>query len=363
MSLSALDSVSDALEATKRFLLPFDRARWFRLAVVMLFVGGAGASFPNVPTGGFGDFTGTDTTTGPGDPGTAPGVDAGAVTPEVTPALVAFLVGLVLVVVALALLWAVASATMEFVFVRSLGREHVRLWTDFKRNWRRGVRLFLFRAGVWLLTAGVVLVPLLALGVALGGWPVGQWATGALLGFVLLAVPLFLVALVVAGTVVGFTNMFVVPVMLTEGRGVLAGWRRFRPTLTGAWKEYLVYLVVSILLSFAVGIAAGFLILLVFVVVAIPFAVVGIPLVLVLGLGGLGGVVALVLGLMFVVIVFVATLLVRVPFQTFLRYYALFVLGDTDTDLDVIPDARAAVRADGGDGGGDERRVDDDDRP
>jgi hypothetical protein len=349
MSLSALDSVTDALEATRRFLLPFDRARWFRLAVVMLFVGGAGASFPNVPFGGFGDFTGTDRTTGPGDPGTAPGADPGALAPEVTPALVAFLVGLVVVVVALAVLWAVAGATMEFVFVQSLSRERVRLWTYFTRNWRRGVRLFLFRAGVWLLTAAVVLVPLLALGVALGGWPVVHWASGTLLALLLLAIPLFLVGLVVAGIVVGFTNVFVVPVMLAEERGVVAGWRRFWPTLTGAWKEYLVYLVVSLLLSVAVGIAAGFLLLLVLVVVAIPFAVVGIPLVLVLGLGGLGGVVALVLALVFVVVVFVATLLVRVPFRTFLRYYGLFVLGDTDPDFDVIPDARAAVRTDADD--------------
>jgi hypothetical protein len=91
--------------------------------------------------------------------------------------------------------------------------------------------------------------------------------------------------------------------------------------------------------------------LLILVVIGIPFAVVGIPLVFVLGLGGVGGLVALVLGLMYVVVVFVVTLLVRVPFQTFLRYYALFVLGDTNPDFDVIPDARAAVRADGGDDG------------
>jgi hypothetical protein len=349
MALSALDAVSDAFEATKRFLLPLDRARWFRLAVIMLFVTGVGASFPNVPTGGFG--TPTEPPPDSGATGTAAGSDLGAVTPDITPLLLLFLVGVVLFVAAIAILWAVTGAIMEFVFVESLSSERVRLWTYVRRHWRRGVRLFLFRVGVWLVLAGIVLIPLAILGVALGGWPLGQWGSATAIGLILLAVPLFLASLLASGLVLGFTNMFVVPVMLAEEHGVIAGWRRLWPTLTGAWKEYLVYLVVSVLLGFAIGIAAGFLMLLILVVIGIPFAVVGIPLVFVLGLGGVGGLVALVLGLMYVVVVFVVTLLVRVPFQTFLRYYALFVLGDTNPDFDVIPDARAAVRADGGDDG------------
>jgi hypothetical protein len=32
-----------------------------------------------------------------------------------------------------------------------------------------------------------------------------------------------------------------------------------------------------------------------------------------------------------------------VPLQTFLRYYALLVLGDVAPEFDVIPDTRAAI--------------------
>jgi hypothetical protein len=42
--------------------------------------------------------------------------------------------------------------------------------------------------------------------------------------------------------------------------------------------------------------------------------------------------------------------LVQVPVVTYFRYYALLVLGDTDADLDLIPERRRAVRA--GSGGG-----------
>jgi hypothetical protein len=350
MSLAALDAVDDAIEATKRFLIPFDRARWFRLAVIMLFIAGAGGSFPQFPTGGFGGDTGeTDPGTGaePGDPSVP--------SPELTGELLVFIVALVAFVLAVVLLWSIVSATMEFVFVEALNREEVRLWTPLKRHVWRGVRLFVFRVGLWLLAATLVGGVLLAAGFALGGSP-SAWDAGVALGLLLLAIPLFLVVALVLGTTIGFTNMFVVPVMYQEERGVLSGWRRFWPTLRNNLKEYLVYLVVGFLLGIAIGIASGFLTLIVVLVIGIPFAVVAVPAFLLFGFGGAGAIVLVVLGLAFFVVVFVALLLVKVPFQTFLRYYALFVLGDTNPEFDVIPDARRAVRTDGGDdesGGGD----------
>jgi len=349
MSLSALDSVGDAIEATKRFLTPFDRARWFRLAVVMFFVGGAGLSLPQVPPGGFGDGTGGPST----DPGAGGGVDPGTVTPELTTALLVFLVVFALLVVTIALLWQVAGATMEFVFVESLGREEVKLRTYFLDHWRRGVRLFVFRVGVQFLTVATVGGVVLALAVALGGWPPTGWGAGTAITLALVGIPVVLVAVFVLGNVLGFTTVFVVPVMLREERGVIGAWRRFWPTLVGNWKEYLAYVFVAFLLGIGVGFATGFLTLLAALVFGIPFAVVAIPVALVFGLGSLGGLVALVLGLAFVVLVFVATLLIGVPFGTFQRYYALFVLGDTNPEFDVIPDARAAVRTDGGTGADD----------
>jgi len=173
----------------------------------------------------------------------------------------------------------------------------------------------------------------------------------ALLGLLAVAIPVLLLAVAVVGTFLGFTNMFVVPVMLVEERGVISAWRRFWGTLTADWKEYLVYLVVSILLGIGVGIASGFLTLIVVLVLAIPFAVAGLPLLFAFDANAIVGSVLLVLGLVYALLVFVSLLLIKVPFQTFLRYYALLVLGDTNPEFDVVPDARRAVRADGsGDG-------------
>ena len=153
---------------------------------------------------------------------------------------------------------------------------------------------------------------------------------------VLVAVLAFSIVAVVNGLVLWFTRMFVVPVMLLEERGVLSAWRRFWPTLTGEPAEYAVYAVVGFLLGIVVGIPATIVTVLAVAALAIPFAVVGTPL-------------ALLFVLAFVAVAFVAVLLVKVPVQVFLRYYALFVLGDTNPAFDAVPDARAAVRTDGGD--------------
>ena len=342
MSLAALSDVEDAIEATKRLLTPFDRVRWFRLAVVMFFVGGAGFPFPSLPTGGS-DFGGGPE---PGEP--APGGPPPEITPQITSELIALAVGVLLVGVALFLLYSVLAATMEFVFVGSLRDEEVRIRRNVKRHWRKGLRLFGFRFGVWLLTVGVSGLGLLGVGTAMSGWPPTPWSDGAILAVALLAIPLFVLVALVVGTFLGFTTMFVVPVMLREERGVIGGWRRFWPTLQRGWKEFLAYLVVSFLLSIAVGIAVSFLTVLLAVAIAVPFLIVGVPLGLVLGLSDAGGLVIVVLVFAYALLVFIGALLVQVPFQTFLRYYALLVLGDVNDDFDLVPDARAAVRTDGG---------------
>jgi len=342
MSLAALSDVEDAIEATKRLLTPFDRVRWFRLAVVMFFVGGVGFSFPGLPTGGS-DFGGGPE---PGEP--APGGPSPEITPQITSELIALAVGVLLVGVALFLLYSVLAATMEFVFVGSLRDEEVRIRRNVKRHWRKGLRLFGFRFGVWLLTFGVSGLGLLGVGTAMSGWPPTLWSDGAIVAVALLAIPLFVLVALVVGTFLGFTTMFVVPVMLREERGVIGGWRRFWPTLRRGWKEFLAYLVVSFLLSIAVGIAVSFLTVLLAVAIAVPFLIVGVPLGLVLGLSNVIGLVIVVLVFAYALLVFIGALLVQVPFQTFLRYYALLVLGDVNDDFDLVSDARAAVRTDGG---------------
>jgi hypothetical protein len=264
---------------------------------------------------------------------------------EALPALggpeLAVVAAVVAVVVAVVLLFALVGAVMEFVLVESLRRETVqvrRYWGD---HWRRGLSLFAFRLVVGVVTLGAVaLLLLVAVGPLLLGIPAGSLLVAVV------AVPLLVVVAVVGGLVNGFTTVFVVPVMLVEECGLRAGWRRFWPTLTAHWKQYAVYAVLGFVLQFAVGVLTGLGTLLAAVAVGVPLALVGVAGAALASVAGPVGWALVALAVVLFVLALVAVaLLLGVPAKTYLRYYALFVLGDTNDAFDPIPERRRQTRA------------------
>lgn len=355
MALYAVDSIDDAIDATKRFLLPFDWSQWLRLAVVVLFIGGGGGSglnaITNIPqfASEFGD-SGTGSggfeltaTLGTLDPGML--VQTGPPAPDSLPmaglslaVILVFVAVFLLVVLALA----VISSTMEFVFVESLASEEIHVRRYFKRNFGNGVRLFLFR-----LLYGIVSVLLLVIvgaGLAfLVMGPPSQWSVEGALGALLLLVPLLLVYAIVDGNIRGFTTVFVVPIMIHEDRGVLSSWARLWGSIKAEWKQYLAYAFFGFVLALGVGLIATFALIPVVIVLGIPVAILAFA---AMAIGGTASAVLLwIIGAVALVLFFVAVLLIQVPLQAFLRYYALLVLGDVREEFDLIPEVRADVRS------------------
>jgi hypothetical protein len=332
MTLSAVQSLEDAVAATRAFLWPVDRRRWIRLVLVTFFVGGVGGFNPL----SFGQSTGGANTPPVSD---TPGVPTSGGLPSVGGAELA-VVAAVLIVLALGVLgFLFVGSVMEFVFVESLRRETVRIRRYWRVRWRQGLRLFGFRALVGVVTFGtvavlgaVVLVP----GV-LGGTPLLS------VGLLVVFVPLFVLLVLVVGVVNGFTTMFVVPVMISEDRRVLSGWRRFWPTLRGNVTEYAVYAVAAFVLQLAGGILVGLLTLLGALGLAIPFgllALLGVGLLTVVEAAGFVVIVVAVGLFGLSAVVLAAT--VAMPVKTFLRFYALFVLGATNEAFDLVPERRDA---------------------
>ncbi|WP_435117979.1 DUF7544 domain-containing protein [Halolamina sp. C58] len=331
MTLSALENVDDALDATRSFLWPFDLGRWLKLAFVVFFLGGTGAVNP-VQFGGGSPPSGT-----PNEPGQLPSYSeiVNALTPTEW-AIVGAIVGAILL---LGLILGLVGAVMEFVFVESLRRERVSIREYWSDRWRQGVRLFGFRLVVGLLSlaiAGGAIVAAL--------WPLvtgGQFSVAVLLA----AIGVALVVAMVSGLLTGFTTQFVVPVMVAEDRSVLGAWKRFWPTMVGEWKEYLAYAVLRIVLSIAVGILTGVVTGVGLLVLAIPLVVLGIAGGVLLSVSEIvGGAVLVFVVVLFVVATIVLSLLVAVPVQTYLRYYALLVLGDTEDAFDLVAERRRAIR-------------------
>ncbi|PSP94703.1 hypothetical protein BRC91_04855 [Halobacteriales archaeon QS_4_62_28] len=342
MSYAALDNIDDAIDATKRFLLPFDLATWLRLAVVMFFVagggGGAASYAQNAPqfADGFGDSGG-----GPG--GGLDGVSGG----EIVSGLPDASVGVAIVVLlALVLLVALAlfflSPIMEFVFVQSLFEEQVHVRRYFSQNVGNGLRLLAFQLVITLvglvLFGGLFLLVVLLLG---SGTDLGAAAAGLFV----FAIPLFFLYAIVAGTIQGFTRVFVVPIMLAEDRGLLSAWGRLWNALTGNIGEFLVYLVVSVVLGIGIGIVGSFASLFALLIIGIPLGAVAFGVFAIAG-GGVVSIAAIaVLGLLFLALFLLVVNLVQAPLQSFLRYYAMLVLGAIDPDLDPIPEIRASVES------------------
>lgn len=334
MALYALDSIDDAFDATREFLFPFERGRWLRLVLIVLFTGGLGSGF-NFQTSGF-DVPAPS----PSGPTDAPALDPGS--------LVAILLVVAALIVVLALAFVLVGSVMELVFVESLRSGEVSIRRYFRRYWRSGLRLFAFRLVFGLLTLEIVAIPFVVVFFALSGGDAPGFA--AIFSAILLLIALLFIVIAIAGLINGFTTVFVVPIMLVEGRGVLSAWRRFWPTLRGQWKQYAGYVFIELGLSIVAGITVLFVSLLALLFVGIPFALLAGLTLFVLGrfanLSTAGIVVLGLLGVVFGLLMLVALLAIQVPIQTYFRFYALFVLGDTNDAFDLILDRRAAIRSD-----------------
>lgn len=326
MTWHATDVLDDAYSATKALLLPFSIARWVVLAVVVFFVGSA-SSFagtvntpPNVST--LPDFT-IDIGNGLQPIGADP-------TAFLAPALAVIVLG---AIVFLGLIVFVVAQIMQFVFVRQLTEREVRIRGYFGESLGPGVRLLAF----WIaLAIGLVLLLIAMLFLTI--------VTFGL--FILLLIPLFILGGVGLWILFRFTIDFVVPIMLVDEVGVLDAWRRLADELRVEWRQYGLYALVRFGLELAGGIAitaAGFVILL---VLGIPAAIIGFA--LYLALAWVSSTLALVVVgalalLVFLAVVALTTVLVGVPVETYLRYYALYVLARVSPEYDMLDAVRAAV--------------------
>jgi hypothetical protein len=326
MALHAAQNVGDAIDVTREFLFPFELRRWLKLALVAFFVGG-GVNFPSGQVGGSGN---------------TPDPNGGGELPASIPAdIVTILAVVAVIAVTFALVFGIIGAIMEFVFIESLRTEEVRLRRYWSDRWRQGLRLFGFRV--------VVGLPVLALFL---GWMALIFAPlltdvqlpGASVGLFLAGLPvLFLVGLLF-GVIYSFTTVFVVPLMVQQDSGVLAGWRRLWPSIKREWKQYLAFAVIGFVLTLVAGLVASMAVGLAAIVLLVPFAIVGGIVYLAFSFSTAGTVLLGLLAVLFVLIMLIVWALVQVPVVAYLRYYALLVLGDIESEFDIIPDQREAVR-------------------
>jgi len=149
----------------------------------------------------------------------------------------------------------------------------------------------------------------------------------------------------------GLTTVFVVPLMIQADSGVLAAWRRLWGSIKTAWKQYLAYVVIAFLLTVAAGIIASIVVGIVAIVLLIPILIVAAITHVTVSLSSTVGIAVLVaLALLFGLSMLVIWTLAQVPVVTYLRYYALLVLGDIEETFHIPSDRQLSRR-------GHERRI------
>ncbi|MDJ1430628.1 hypothetical protein [Halostagnicola sp. A-GB9-2] len=336
----AVDDLSDAIDATREFLTPLRIGFVLKLALIVFFVSSLGMTGPGIPMGDIGMYSEDPTQT---QEWAEFEEEFEAETGEEFPLeeLIAGLVIIGLIFMGIWLVYALIKAIMEFVFIESLRSDEIHFRRYFKENLGRGLRLFVFRVGVILASIALVGGPLYYVATTGGGL---DQASGSTLGaFVAYG---FVVTLVYSA-VLRFTSEFVAPVMLFEERGVLSAWSRFWSTFKANWTEYVVYLVIAWILLLVITITAWAVIAITSFVLAIPFMILLFILVAVLAeLGAIGGILLFLFVFLGFLLFLLVLSLVWAPITAYFQYYALLLLGDTDGELDLIPDQRALIRGD-----------------
>lgn len=366
MALHAVDDIDDAIDATKSYLFPIERWTWLRMAFVVFFIGGGGVGLNNVQSfSNFSNFGGNGGPGGPSGPGSdfqvaaplesvaslpgnlalqvsGPDVPAGA--PDELLAGAGLLVFAVIGLIALlALAYGILSNFMEFVLTQALIDREIHVRQYFNEHVGNGIRLFLFRLALGVIWLGIALVIGVAVFfLALGGEAANVGAS-SILALSGLFIAVFAVLAISYGIVFGFTTVFVVPLMTADDDGVLSGWSRLWGSVKSEPKQYLAYLFFSIVFQIGVGIISAILGIVAFIVVAIPVGLGAFALYLALQ-NTIGIALAGVLGLLGGLVFLVLSALIQVPLATFLRYYAMLVLGDIDADMDPIPEVRSDIR-------------------
>ncbi|ELZ54076.1 MULTISPECIES: DUF7544 domain-containing protein [Halorubrum] len=276
MNWYAVDALDRAIDATRRFLFPFEAVRWAKLAFLVLVMAGgtagasrAGPSGLGVSVAGVGlwaetfpagvESVPTVTRSTPTGVGTTPSEVERVIARTVERVaglddalVVAVVVGALTVGVALA----ACSVAFRLVFYDALATNEVALRRPFRARFRQALGLF----GVTAALATAAAVPAVVFAVALDpeaalllGVPIGGLSEElSTFGVVVLGgfCAVFAAICVLASRL---TFELVSPTMVARETGVLGAWRRVWSSVRGSPLDVVVYLAIHAVVAAGVG--------------------------------------------------------------------------------------------------------------
>ncbi len=322
----AFTELDSAIRRTRDLLWPFRKGIWLRIALIALFIGWGGAGFPQPTWSSDNDFP-TDAFTG-------------FSASEALPDMAGLIIAIVLLIIALALLFMLIGSIFQFVFVDCLRTGNVKIREYFSPRAGMGIRLFLFQIGIavlFLVLLAALIIPLIILAGGLAG-PAGGIS---LVLTLILFFPILIVLAILVGIIQLITIDFVVPIMIQKDCGVIDGWKEFYSIISRQWMQGIIYLVVRFLAALGAGVVMILLTLLALGIIAIPFALIGLFMYLLVQMANFSFLLLLLIP--YLIIAIPVVLLISVPFVTFFRTYSLAVLGRLDSGYAILPEEEQAT--------------------
>lgn len=321
MSWAVVDAVEEAFEDTKELLFPFDLKTWATLGLIAFLAGGSGMSMPNFPTGGSGsdfsspsyeqpdslnqpDIPETSTAQSPGIPNEIPGSAVTGSFSEATSSMTAAIVIVAAALTGLVLLMMLLSSIFKFIYFQSLIDDKVRIRGNFRSNLNNGARYFIFR---FLLTLGM-------LGLVAGAIFMVIANPLTILPLILFALPFF----IIFGALTTLIHDFALIEMLKNDKKLIAAIRTMFGVFRQEWQQTLIYLVLKLVLNFAVGLIGLILGLIILVILLIPFGILGF---IAFNVNLIAGIIVVIFGLL--TFFSLSITFIMGPANTFTYYYAL----------------------------------------
>jgi hypothetical protein len=183
----------------------------------------------------------------------------------------------------------------------SLRERNVRIRKNIGRHFVDGLKYLLFQFLMFTVGIGLLL-----------GW-VASFALSPLLGVFLIfaLIPLALILAVFSGIV----HDFALQDIIVEDKGFIQAVKDSLYSVTDSWSQFGGYLLFRLIVSMAIGIMSFFLFLMVTLIVAIPFLVIGL-----IGVS-LAEILGIVVGAIGVLVWIVVMLYVNVPFRVYMYSY------------------------------------------
>lgn len=337
MPVSAVDCIQPALQhARAQLFRPFRFGQWSRLAVV-------GFLAAELHTSGC-NFNGLNFPTSSHPRRGNQLLETAPFFPHFNPAHIAQFVGLIVAVVALAivlgLIFLYIGSVFRFILFESVLKKDCSISEGWPRWQRAGGRYFLWQIVLIIaqgLFLGVLIGVPLALAVALGWFRnVDQHIARTILGAIFL-VAVFLMFLLVVAAVQLLAKDFLVPIMALDDVDFADGWSRLLALIRSEPGNYIIYLLLKIVLSIAAGIVVG-------IVTLVPIFILVVPAVVAVFTGykaGLGWNVttvslAIIFGTIMIALLLCIVSLINVPAAVFFPAFSIYFFASRYPKLDAI---------------------------